>query len=86
MKKGMIAGLTLMAVLAGTGLAAKPERPMGHEQIPGGATNTFQSLEFGVLLKVRDSPRKWAAEYLHAKKLDNNARRDLLTVQLGLEF
>jgi len=33
-------------------MAEKPERPLGHEQIRGWATNAFQRLEFDVLLEV----------------------------------
>ncbi len=43
-------------------MAGKPERPVGHEQIPGWATNTFQSLEFGVLLEVEGFASKIGGE------------------------
>ncbi|MEA2068029.1 MAG: LbtU family siderophore porin, partial [Verrucomicrobiota bacterium] len=39
-----------------------PGRPMGHEQVPGWATNTFQSLEFGVLLEVEGFASKIGGE------------------------
>ncbi len=62
MKKGMVASLVVMSVLAGNGFAAKPERPRGYEQIPGWATNTFQRLEFGVLLEVEGFASKIGGE------------------------
>ena len=55
--------LTVLGLsLASAAFAEKPERPMGHEQIPGWATNTFQSLEFGVLLEVEGFASKIGGE------------------------
>jgi len=43
-------------------MAEKPERPLGHEQIPSWPTNAFQSLEFGVLLEVEGFTSKVGGE------------------------
>jgi hypothetical protein len=46
---------TLLALVAGVVLGAaaeKPERSSGHEQIPGWATNTLRTLEYGFLIEV----------------------------------
>ena len=52
MNKGIVASLVVAMTLTGNSMAEKPERSRGYEQIPGWPTNTFQSLEFGVLLEV----------------------------------
>jgi len=52
----------VLLALAGTSMAEKPERPVGHEQIPGWATNTFQSLKFGALLEVEGYTSKIGGE------------------------
>ncbi len=62
MNKGIITGLVVVLTLAGNSIAEKPGRPMGHEQVPGWATNTFQSLEFGVLLEVEGFASKSGGE------------------------
>jgi len=52
-----------MFFLLVTGVAAhKPERPRGHEQVPGWATNEFQRLEYGVLLEVEGFSSKMGGE------------------------
>lgn len=43
-------------------MAEKPERPLGHEQMPGWPTNTFKSLEYGVLLEVEGFASKSGGE------------------------
>ena len=62
MKKRIIASLVVGLVLTETGFAEKPERSSGHEQVPGWATNTFQSLEFGVLLELEGFSSKIGGE------------------------
>ncbi len=60
MKSALITILLFICCL--TTPAAKPERPFGHEQIPGWATNIFESLEYGVLLEMEGSAAKIGGE------------------------
>ncbi len=62
MNKGIATGLVVVLIGVGNGIAEKPERSMGHEQVPGWATNTFQSLEFGVLMEVEGFVSKLGGE------------------------
>ena len=58
----LVHSFAVLLALAGTGMAGKPERPLGHEQIPSWPSNTFQSLEFGVLLEVEGFASKVGGE------------------------
>lgn len=52
MKKRIIAGLVVSALLVGNGFAKKPERSVGEERLPGWPTNILQHIEYGLLLEV----------------------------------
>ena len=54
--------IVLIVLISGIALAGKPERSSGHEQVPGWTTNTFQSLDFGVLLEVEGYTSKIGSE------------------------
>lgn len=50
-------------------------------------TDKFPGQSYGIVIAYDfHEHARFAAEYLHADKLDNDARGDLLTVQLGLAF
>ena len=62
MKKRICTVVIGVLMLAGKSLADKPERPSGHEQVPGWATNALQRLEYGVLLEVEGFASKTGGE------------------------
>lgn len=62
MKKGIRFSLAAALLLAGSAVAEKPERPSGHEQLPGWGTHVLQSLEYGVLLEVEGAASRVGGE------------------------
>lgn len=73
-KKHILFGWALL--LASTVSAHKPERPRGHEQVSGWATNTLQSLEFGVLLEVEG----------YASKIGGESQSDILLATAAFDL
>lgn len=55
--------------------AVKPERPVGHEQLPGWATNAFLSLEYGLLVEVEG----------YFSKIGGESRSDILLATVAFD-
>jgi len=67
----------ISAVVVMGASAAKPERPSGHEQIPGWATNALRTLEYGFLIEVEG----------FSSRIDGKSESDIVlaTVAFDLE-